>query len=126
MKILAAFAVIVGGALCAAQDIPRMEYEGSSDQVTLQGQLDWAAVLRTWRIKGVLVCTIGTEVKACLWVENAYPCGVFEVVRQPFRTHLKEGEIVMGLLKDLGLDIQARHGEAMQFADVRAWSWVPA
>lgn len=48
---------------------------------TLLAEIDWTAILRTWRIKGVLYCP-----KPCVWVENAYPVGLLEVTRQPYRT----------------------------------------
>lgn len=112
-------------AAAAAQEIPEMEYEGRHDRLSLETQIDFSAVLRTWRIKGVMVCTHGGETTTCLWVENAYPCGVFEVVRQPFRSHLKEGRARLELFAKLHPGLQSRHGEDLQFADVRAWTFVP-
>lgn len=115
--------VVLG--ILAAQDVPRLGYEGSYDSVRLEAQIDWAAVLRTWRIKGVLVCTHAGETTTCLWVENAYPVGILEAVRQPFRTHLKEGERTFSLLRGFGSRMESRHGEDLQFAEVRTWTFVP-
>lgn len=49
----------------------------------LLAEVDWSAILRTWRVKGVLYCP-----KPCVWVENAYPVGFFEVTREAFRTEI--------------------------------------
>ena len=56
-------------------------------------------ILRTWRSKGVLACTHGFDIRVCLWVENAYPSGIIEVIRQPYKSQLAEMQL---LVKALG------------------------
>lgn len=122
---------MMAGLLCLflaaapSSDLPETGWEGSVSTAELTTRLDWTAVLRTWRIRGVLACTHAGEVTTCLWVENAWPCGILESVRQPWRTHLREGE---GWISSLRLEekgIQSSHGDSLQFSEGRAWTWVP-
>ncbi|HEV3029051.1 MAG TPA: TraU family protein, partial [Planctomycetota bacterium] len=95
------------------------------------GKLDTSCILRTWRIKGVLACTHGLDVKVCLWVENAYPCGLFEVLRQPYRSQLAEMKSALGALAPLRIAASSSHsplsgdGTANQFAETRVYTFVP-
>jgi len=104
--------------LCLVQD--RLPYEGSLSAVSIVPQLDVSCILRTWRIKGVLWCPWRSHWKPCLWVENAYPCGILEVVRQPFKSHLAE---LPGLP---ARKLTSGHNEAqLQFAETRVLTFVP-
>ncbi len=98
----------------------RLPYEGTVSPPTLLGRMDVSCILRTWKIKGVLVCPWRGRLKPCLWVENAYPCGVLEVVRQPFRTHLAAvPPLPVGRLT-------SGHNEGnLQFAESRVYTFVP-
>jgi hypothetical protein len=98
--------------LCLLQE--RLPYEGTQSAASLTGQLDVSCVLRTWRIRGVLACP-----EECLWVENAYPCGILEVVRQTGKSHLAEFP---------GFEMQTTSGhneQQMQFAEGRVFTYVP-
>lgn len=104
--------------LCLAQD--RLPYEGSLSAATILPRLDLTCILRTWRIKGVLWCPWHGTTKPCLWVENAYPCGILEVVRQPFRSHLAE---LPGLP---ARSLTSGHNEdRLQFAETRVLTYIP-
>jgi hypothetical protein len=71
--------------LCTLQD--RVPYEATVNPAAALARLDFSCLLRTWKIKGVLWCgPLGAW--PCLWVENAYPCGLLEVVRQPWKSHV--------------------------------------
>lgn len=105
-------------ALCLLQD--RLPYEGSISPLGVLPKLDLTCILRTWKIKGVLVCPWKGRKKPCLWVENAYPCGLLEVVRQPFKSHLA------ALPKFASRKITSGHNEAnLQFAETRVFTFVP-
>ena len=104
--------------LCLLQD--RLPYEGSQSSVTIIPQLDVTCILKTWKIKGVLACPSATGVRTCLWVENAYPCGILEVVRQPFKSHLLEFPSIPFRKTTSG------HNEnQLQFAETRVFTFVP-
>lgn len=105
----------------AAMALPqeRLPYEGTVPPPALLGRIDVGCILKTWKIKGVLVCPWRGGVTPCLWVENAYPCGVLEVVRQPFRTHLASVPLPAGKLT-------SGHNEGgLQFAESRVFTFVP-
>jgi hypothetical protein len=105
-------------ALCLLQE--RLPYEGSIPAVGVLTKLDVSAIVRTWRIKGVLWCPWNGSMTPCLWVENAYPCGLLEVVRQQFKSHLPE-------LPPLPLRLTTsshNHGN-LQFAESRVFTFVP-
>ena len=80
--------ILSAAALCLLQD--RLPYEGTIPATAVIPRLDVTCILRTWRIKGGMVCPWRFHMKPCLWVENAYPCGLLEVVRQPMKSHLPE------------------------------------
>src|SRR5439155_22919125 len=115
---LSSWKILSVAALALLQD--RLPYEGSFSAISIVPQLDVSCILRTWRIKGVLWCPWRGTYKPCLWVENAYPCGILEVVRQPFKSHLAELS---------GLSTRAftsGHNEAqLQFAETRVLTFVP-
>jgi hypothetical protein len=105
-------------ALCLLQE--RLPYEGSIPAVGVLTKLDVSAIVRTWRIKGVLWCPWNGSMTPCLWVENAYPCGLLEVVRQQFKSHLPE-------LPPFPLKLTTsshNHGN-LQFAESRVFTFVP-
>lgn len=104
--------------LLALQD--RLPYERSLSAAGLLAQVDVGCILRTWKIKGVLVCPWKGRLKPCLWVENAYPCGILEVVRQPGKSHLLE-------MPPFPLPrTTSGHNEAgLQFAEARVFTFVP-
>ncbi len=115
---MSSWKVLSLAALCLVQD--RLPYEGSLTAAAVIPRLDVACVLRTWRIKGVLVCPWKGRKYPCLWVENAYPCGLLEVVRQPFRSHLAELPRIPFRRTTSG------HGEGgLQFAEGRVLTFVP-
>ncbi len=98
----------------------RLPYEGSVSPPALLGKLDVSCILRTWKIKGVLACPWRGSLRPCLWVENAYPCGILEVVRQPFRTHLA------ALPAMPARKLTSGHNEGnLQFAETRVYTFVP-
>jgi hypothetical protein len=102
--------------LCLLQD--RLPYEGTLNPATVLPRLDVTCILRTWRVKGVLACPWNGHMKPCLWVENAYPCGLLEVVRQPFKSHLAG---FPGSRRST-----AGHNETqLQYAETRVFSYVP-
>jgi hypothetical protein len=105
--------------LCGLQD--RVPYEGTLNGASVLARIDVTCILRTWRIKGVLWCPWKSHWKPCLWVENAYPCGLLEVVRQSFRSHLAELPLPAPRRTTSG------HKEAeLQFAESRVLTYVPS
>ena len=88
---------------------------------TLAARADLSAIFRTWRIKGVLGCPHKGRTRHCLWVENAFPCGVFEVVQRPGASLVAEAQpAVRGLFTTGG------HGAGgLRFADARVHTLVP-
>jgi hypothetical protein len=105
-------------ALCLLQD--RLPYEGTISAVTVIGRLDVTCILRTWRVKGALWCPWRFHTKPCLWVENAYPCGLLEVVRQPMKSHLPEFPAIPFRKTTAG------HNENnLQYAETRVFTFVP-
>jgi hypothetical protein len=110
--------ILSAAALLGLQD--RLPYEGTLTAATLIPRMDVTCLLRTWKIKGVLVCPWRGDRYACLWVENAYPCGILELVRQPFRSHLAEFPRLPGRIGSSG----HREGN-LQFAEGRVLTFVP-
>lgn len=98
-------------------------------------QVDVGLILSTWKIKGVMVCTRDGRPNACLLIENAYPCGIIEVVRQPGRSHLLEASLLK-LLEPLGNfgvlygkssshTVESDQGSHLQFAEAHVYTFVP-
>lgn len=110
-----------------------LPYEGKDSIVTTLGRMDLMLILRSWRAKGVLACTHGFDLRVCLWVENAYPCGIFEVLRQPYKTQLAEMTVLMKALEPIKLATLgssshspvAGDGTTNQFGDARVYTFVP-
>lgn len=102
-------------AICLIQD--RLPYEGTIPAPAVLPRMDFSCLFRTWKIKGVLYCPWKG---ACLWVENAYPSGIFEVVRQTGKSHLPE-------IPPFGTRwTTSGHNEArLQFAESRVVTFVP-
>lgn len=96
----------------------RLPYEGSVNPAAALGRLDVTCLLRTWRVKGVLWCPYHGNWKPCLWVENAYPCGLLEVVRQPMKSH------VLGFPAAIRTTSGHKEDE-LQFAEARVFTYVP-
>lgn len=105
--------------LCLLQD--RLPYEGTQSVATILPQLDISCILKTWKIKGAMVCEHGGVPRACLWVENAYPCGILEVVRQPFKSHMVE----MSLLPAFRKTTSSHNEGDLQYAETRVFTFVP-
>ncbi len=101
-----------------------LPYEGTETPPALLARTDVSAILRTWRIKGVMACHRHGRARVCLRVENAYPCGVFEVVRKPYASHfpfpLPRGP--GGLGSSAGSD---RGQTNLQFGDARVFTFIP-
>ncbi len=115
---MSSWKILSFAALCLVQD--RLPYQGTIPAPTVIPRLDVTCILKTWRIKGVLYCPWKGHSKPCLWVENAYPCGLLEVVRQPFRSHLPEFPPLPFRKTTSG------HGEhGLQFAETRVFTFVP-
>jgi hypothetical protein len=116
-----------------ARSVGELPYEGKDSLVSTLGRMDVMLILRSWRAKGVLACTHGFDVHVCLWVENAYPCGIFEVLRQPYKTQLAEMKAVIGALQPLTLtgfgssshSPVAGDGTANHFGESRVYTFVP-
>ncbi len=142
MRILNAASIVLGLALTlgafawgGTQDSSTAElpYEGKDSQTSILGRMDLSLILRSWVAKGVLVCTHGFDIKVCLWVENAYPSGVIEVLRQPYKTHLAEMQATLKSLQAAAAadSRSASHtplagdGTAKQFAEAHVYTYVP-
>jgi hypothetical protein len=118
------------GSRGSAGELP---YEGKDSLASTLGRLDVMLILRSWRAKGVLVCTHGFDIKVCLWVENAYPCGLFEVVRQPYKTQLAEMKGELQALEPAPLpgvgssshSPLSGDGSADHFGESRVYTFVP-
>lgn len=87
---------------------------------------DLTLILRTWRIKGAIACP-----DPCLWVENAFPVGIFEVTRRPFGSALREFDAALSPLRRLGGTTTSSHTgssdgseSTMQFAEARVYEFV--
>lgn len=106
-----------------------LPYEGTESSPAVVGRVDASAILRTWRLKGAMVCPYKGRMKHCWWVENAYPCGILEVVRAPFTSHLVEGESVTRVrtfMPDLTSSGGADRAQAnLQFAEARVYMFIP-
>lgn len=115
------------------ESVSELPYEGKDSLTSTLGRMDVLLILRTWRAKGVLACTHGFDVRVCLWVENAYPSGLFEVIRQPYKTQLAEMKAMLKGLEPLKVGPAgssshspvAGDGTANQFAEARVYTFVP-
>jgi hypothetical protein len=111
-----------------------LPYEGKDSVATVLGRTDISLILRSWRAKGVLVCSHGIDgIRVCLWVENAYPCGIFEVVRQPYKTQLAEMKGTLQALQPVQMmgfgssshSSVSGDGTANLFGEARVYTFVP-
>jgi hypothetical protein len=96
---------------------------GEESIPTLVPKVDYACILRTWRIRGVRVCMNDGRPTTCLIIENAYPCGILETVRKPATSHLQE---VDALLSNVPVPSTSSHTGSLQFAETRVHTFVPA
>lgn len=129
------FALFALGAQSGAksQTTGPLPFEGRDTVSTTLARTDVSCILRTWKALGVLVCSHGYDVHACLWVENAYPCGIMEVIRQPYKTQLAEMKSMIERLAPLSLTTfgssshspMAGDGTSTQFGDARVYTYVP-
>lgn len=118
----------------ARQSVRPLPYEGRESVASITPRIDFLCILRSWRLKGVMVCpTPNGGVNVCLRVENAWPTGILEVVRQPMRSHLAEMTPVLNGLDQPILSGRGSSshspvtgaGSAGQFAETRVYSYVP-
>jgi len=122
--------LLMGLAAAALQE--RTTYESTESVATLVAKTDWSCLLRTWRLKGVLACPSPTGgVRTCLWVENAYPCGVLEVVRQAGKSHVAEASVAVAGLQTLQASgatsshtTDGGKGTGLQFTEARVYTMV--
>ncbi len=130
--VLAILASVAGGA-SAQDDVARarLPFEGTVTVASTIPQVDATCILRTWRVKGVMVCPQNGHLKPCLWIENAYPCGLFEVVRQSTKSHLAElaGFKAFENLKPYG-KTSSHTGDSgdethLEFAEAHVFTFVP-
>ena len=129
---LVALIAIAGAGLPQDSAGPALPYEGTESIAGTLGEVDVMCILRTWRIKGVGFCYNGLELRVCLWVENAFPSGVFEVVRQPLKTHYGEMKGILGALEPLrSFGVSSNHtalagdGTSNHFAEARVYTFIP-
>lgn len=101
--------------------------QGKTGLAEISGSLDASVIARTWRVKGVMFCP-----KPCLWVENAYPVGIFEVTRQPFRFDVAPLPGLSKALADKVKEFSSNHsnpqdhsGSSLEFADSRVYTFIP-
>lgn len=111
----------------------RLPYEGTLSIAGTYAQVDVSCILASWRILGALACpTIAGGVRVCLLVENAYPTGIIEIVRQEYRSHYAEmGSLLEGLRplslfgKSASATARTGAGDALQFGEARVYTFVP-
>jgi hypothetical protein len=87
---------------------------------------DLTLILRTWRVKGAMACP-----ETCLWVENAFPVGIFEVVRRPFGSAIREFDAALAQLRRLAPRSTSSHtgpsdnsDSTLQFAEAHVYEFV--
>jgi hypothetical protein len=119
--ILWAVSVWLSGIILCVQSAGQDKGAGKS-VADVAGGLDLSVILKTWRVKGVMFCP-----KPCLWVENAYPSGIFEVTRQPFQSSLVGGNLfgVSGVTSSSHTDSSDGSASTLQFADSRVYTFIP-
>lgn len=123
----------LGEALPDGKAPGKLPYEGTLSVLGTVPQVDVSVILSSWKILGVLACpTVLGGVRVCLLVENAYPTGILEVVRQQYRSHYSEMESVLGAMKPTQLfgssasvTAQPGAGDALQFGEARVYTFIP-
>jgi hypothetical protein len=108
----------IAAALLAGLLFPQEIPEPAS---TIAARADLGAIFRTWRIKGVLGCPHKGRTRHCLWVENAFPCGIFEVVQRPGASLVADAQPAVRGLRTTG----GHGGGGLRFADARVHTLVP-
>lgn len=105
---------------------------GLESVATLLVKTDISCILRTWRLKGILGCVRDGVPRVCLWIENAYPCGIVEVVRRAGRTQILEAVPALAGFEALPLfgytsshTADSGSGTALQFAEARIFTFIP-
>jgi len=124
--------VVQGGAR-DGKSPEKLPYEGTLSVSGTIPEVDVSCILSSWTILGVLACpTILGGVHVCLLVENAYPTGILEVVRQEYRSHYAEMGGMLGAMRPLPLfgksasaTARAGAGDSLQFGEARAYTFVP-
>jgi hypothetical protein len=106
--------------------------KGTESVATLLAKADYGCILKTWRLKGIGACVRDGVPRVCLWIENAYPSGIVEVVRKRGRTRLLEAASLLAGLDALPLyGFTSSHtsdsgsGTALQFAEARIYTFIP-
>jgi len=130
---LKASSFVVGLLAGGLQDPAKPDYVGTESFATLMAKTDFSCILRTWRLKGILACPSPSGgVRTCLWVENAYPCGILELVRQPGQTHIVEAAPVVKGVEGVRLfgatsshTTASETGTGLQFTEGRVYTFVP-
>jgi hypothetical protein len=85
--------------------------------------VDWATVLRSWRIKGAMACP-----EPCLWVENAFPVGMLEVARREMQTGILEFQPLLAPFAKKSSSHTGsgdRTDSTLQFAEAHVFNFVP-
>lgn len=134
-SLAALLALVTNGEAFGQEDrvLPPLPFEGKASIAGTLAQVDVSCILRSWRIKGAMACVSPSGgVRTCLWVENAWPSGILEVVRQPYKTHYAELKgVFAGLTSVPALGDSSSHaptsgdGTAKQFAEARVYTFVP-
>jgi len=135
---IALLAIAIGpskslGAQDAGGGVPRLPYEGTLSIVGTIPQVDVSCILSSWRILGALACpTPLGGVRVCLLVENAYPTGIIEVVRQQYRTHYAELDGILKAIepvklfgKSASMTARPGGGDSLQFGEARVYTFIP-
>lgn len=120
-------------ALIAPRQDSKLPYQATENTASMILSIDVTCILRSWRILGVLVCPSPSGgVNTCLITENAYPVGIVEAVRQPYRSHLQEASAFFSLFEGIPrFGLTASHtngagdGTKLQFSEAHAFEFVP-
>jgi hypothetical protein len=111
----------------------RLPYEGTLSIAETYGLVDISCILSSWKILGALACpTPEGGVRVCVLVENAYPTGILEVVRQEYRSHYAEMSGVLSAMQPTSVTgrsgsatAKTGGGDALQFSESRVYTFVP-
>jgi hypothetical protein len=90
---------------------------------TILAKLDVSCILKSWRIKGVRVCMKGGKPVPCVVIENAYPVGILESVKQSYFTQIAE---IAPALKAIKTDTTSSHTSGLEFSETRVYMFVPS